>query len=404
MLNTDKKNPDRLKVVIVGGGFGGVKTALELLDENSIDITLVSDSKDFHYHPALYHAATGGYHAQSLIPLSDIFQTKPLHLIYAQAEKIDRENKKIITDSGQHISYDKLVLALGSITNYFHIKGLARYSYGIKSFEEASELKEHLHEQLIVNREPDINYVVVGAGPSGVELAGALPVYIKHLMKKHKIKHSALHIDLVEAAARVLPSMPKDFSKAVARRLRHLGIKLYLNKKVEGETADSLIIDGRPLTSRTVVWTAGVQNNSFFGENDFNLNEKGKVVVNEYLEAETDVLVLGDNAATIYSGMAQTAIHDGVFAANNIKRAQTGRQLRSYKPKRPVYVISAGRHWAAVLWGKIRIYGPVGWMLRRAADFIAYRDVETWWKASRQWRAGNIEEENCPYCAVNDIR
>jgi NADH dehydrogenase len=402
VANTDKKHKAILKVVVVGGGFAGVKSALGLIDEPAIDLTLISDAKDFRYHPTLYRAATGGYHVQTLIPLSDIFENKPIRIVYERAEKIDRQNKKIITFNGQAISYDKVIFALGSVTNYFHIKGLEQYSYGIKTFDEASRLKEHLHKQLITDHLPDINYVVVGGGPTGVELAGALSAYIKHLLKTHKIKHRAVHIDLIEAAPRLMPSMPKDLSRSVARRLRRLGIKLYLDKKVDGETADNLIMDGELLKSRTVIWTAGVSNNPFFKDNGFRLNQKGLAEVNEYLETEPDIFVLGDNAATPYSGMAQTAVHNGVFIAENIKRQLQSRPLKAYQPKKPVYVTPAGPQWAAVLWGNIRLYGYVGWLLRRSADFIAYHDIETWWKASRQWLAENIEEESCPYCVVND--
>ena len=388
------------RVVIVGGGFGGIKTALELADVPEFDVTLVSDQTDFRYYPMLYRAATGGSRAQSTIPLRDIFAGKDVRLVHEQADKIDRTQQQLHTASGHKLPYDTLVLALGVITNYFGIKGLERYSYGIKSIEEATGLKHHLHQQLINEHRPDFNYVVIGGGPTGVELAAALPAYIRHIMKLHGIKHRAVHVDLIEAAPRVLPHMPKDVSRAVAHHLRKIGVKLYLGKSVGGETAHSLMVDKQPIPSSTVVWTAGVTNHPFFKKNRFSLAPTGKVAVNEYLLAEDHIYVIGDNANTQYSGMAQTALHDAVFVASNLLRANGSKTPLPYKPKKPVYVTPAGPHWAAVLWGKVRIYGWLGWTMRRAADFIAYHDFEPWWKASKQWMKENDSEEDCVYCAA----
>lgn len=388
------------KIVVVGGGFGGVKAALELAEHPLFDVTLISDQKDFKYYPTLYRSATGGSQQQSVIPLKDIFEGKRIELIHNKVVAIKRETKEIVTESGKSYLYDNLILALGSVTNYFGIKGLKAYSYGIKSIDEALELKQHLHQQMIDEHKPDVNYIVVGGGPTGVELAGALPAYIRHIMKKHGIKHRAVRVALVEAAPRLLPSMPKDVSRSVARRLRRLGIKLYLNKKVGGETAEALVVNSEPMESSTVVWTAGVTNHPLFAKNKFVLSGKGKVIVNQYLAAENDIYVLGDNADTLYSGMAQTALRDAVFVTGNLKLQAEHQPLNTYKPKKPIFITPAGPWWAAVVWGKVRIYGRLGWLLRRAADFIAYRDLEPWWRASQLWMEGNVSEEDCPVCAI----
>lgn len=386
------------KVVIIGAGFGGIKAALKLSENASMNVTLISDKPDFRYYPTLYRTATGGSRVQTLIKLKDIFANKKVRVLHATATKIDREQKKLVISDGQTFAYDTLILALGVVTNYFGINGLEQYSYGMKSFEDATELKQHLHHQLISDHKPDFNYIVIGGGPSGVELAGALPAYIKYIMKCHHVKHRSIHVSLIEASPRLLPRMPKDVSRHVARRLRRLGVHLYLNKKVEGETVDSLIVDDKPIKSHSVVWTAGVTNHPFFKENHFVLSKNDRVVVNQYLQAEENIYVIGDNADTPYSGMAQTAIHDGDFVATTISAIMKGSIPEPYSLQKPVYVTPVGPHWAATLWGKVRLYGRVGWALRRVADFIAYHDVETWWKASRQWRAEYDIEEDCPSC------
>jgi NADH dehydrogenase len=298
-----------------------------------------------------------------------------------------------------------LVVALGSITNYFGIEGLAEYSYGIKSIDEAERLKAHLHKLMFNERKPDLNYVIVGGGPTGIELAGALPHYLRRIMKQHGIKHHKINIELIEASPRLLPRMPKDLSAAVARQLRRQGIKLHLSQRVEAQTADGLIINGRPIKSHTVVWTAGMSSSPFLQENNFTL-EHGKIVVDEFLRAKNEpdenIYVIGDNALTEYSGMAQTALHDAVFLADNLRRLAEGHVPKVYRPKRPIYVYPAGEHWAAVLWSGVRIYGWLGWALREAADWVGYHDVEPWWKASKIFLAEAEGEDSCPLCRESD--
>jgi NADH dehydrogenase len=386
-------------VLIVGGGFGGTKAALELADDDRVSVTLLSDQSSFRYYPTLYHAATGGKEANADIALADILGEKNVRLAHGQAVAVDRRAHTVTTGDGQTFTYDILVLALGVVTNYFGIQGLAEYSYSIKSLDEAERFKRHLHEQLLDERRPDLNYVIVGAGPTGIELAGALPEYLRSIMAKHGIKHRAIHIDLVEAAPRLLPRLPKDTSRMVRRQLTRLGIRLYLGQTVQGETADELLVNGKPIKSHTVVWTAGVTNHPFFKENGFALTPRGKVATDVYLQADDNVYVIGDNANTPYSGMAQTALLDGSFVARNIRRQLSGKTLKSYQPKKPVTVLPAGPRWAAVIWGPLRIYGWAGWTLREAADLIAFHDYEPWWKAGKQWMTSLGEQEDCPTCS-----
>jgi NADH dehydrogenase len=389
----------KTKVLVVGGGFGGVKTALELANLPHISVTLLSDQDDFRYYPTLYHAATGGKMTASSIPLAEIFKDKNVHIAKGTAKKLDRESKTIKTTKGESYEYDQLVLSLGVVTNFFGIKGLKEYSFGIKSQDQSQELRNHIHKQMIEEGKPDLNYVVIGGGPTGVELAGALPYYIRHVMKMHKLKPVKLHIELVEAAPRLMPRMPKDYSKALARRLRKLGVQLQLNQAVQAESAESLTVNGKQLKSRTVVWTAGVTNHPFFDDNKFQFGEHGKVMVDAYLQAETGVFVIGDNADTEFSGMAQTAIHDGKTVAENIQRHIAGKRMKTYRPKKPSYVTPVGHRWAAVIWKGLHFYGWIGSVVRSAADYIGYHDYEPWQLAAKHWVAEYQDENNCPVCA-----
>jgi NADH dehydrogenase len=389
---------EKKKIVVVGGGFGGIKTALELSKDNRFTVTLISDRTDFWYFPSLYHTATGITNQLSVIPLKRLFEGKAVQVITARINKLDRETKTLSDDKGVTYEYDALVLALGVVTNYFGIPGLEEFAYGIKTLEEVENFKTHLHEQLTETDQPDLNYIIVGGGATGIELAGQLPGYLKEVMKRHGLKARKIHIDLVEGAPHLMPRMPRAVGRAIEKQLRKLGVKLYLGKRVEGLTADALTISGKPIRSHTVVWTAGQANNPFFTDNGFTITPHRKVEVDEFLRASKDVFVIGDNADTPFSGMAQTALYDAEFIAHNFVKEADSEPKLAYRPKKPIYVTPAGPHWAAVEWGKVHIYGWLGWFLREAGDIKGFLDIENPLEATEQWLKEFKRDDNCPIC------
>ncbi|MEO8105180.1 MAG: FAD-dependent oxidoreductase [Candidatus Saccharibacteria bacterium] len=389
----------KVRVLIVGAGFGGTKAALELSGDERFAVTLLSEDLNLRYYPSLYHTATGGKRANSSIPLIDIFAGKEVILVKGTVTTIDRKTKTVTTTDGTTHPYDTLILGLGVVINYFGIPGLSEYAYSIKSQAEADRFKAHLHSQMIDDRRPDLNYVIVGAGPTGIELAGVLPLYLRRIMKLHGIKHRAIHVDLVEAAPHLLPRLPADASRMVQRQLKRLGVKLFVGSAVQGESADELTVNGKAIRSHTVVWTAGVTNHPFFSNNNFTIMGRGKVGVDTYLQAEDNIFVIGDNANTPYSGMAQTALRDGALVAHNLIRQANGKNMKSYVAKQPITVIPAGANWAAVCYGGLRIYGWLGWVLHEAADLIGFHDYEPWQRAMRQYMTEYGTQDNCSICA-----
>ncbi len=218
------------------------------------------------------------------------------------------------------------------------------------------------------------------------------------------LKKRKIHVDLIEAAPRLVPRMPKDVSRAITRNLRKQGVSVYTKTAVQAQTADALMVNNKPIRSHTVIWTAGIANNPFFKDHDFQLTRNGKVRVDQYLQAEPGIYVIGDNADTPYGGMAQTALYDGKFVAANLQRILGNQDPHPYRAKKPVYVLPAGPRWAAVLWGKVRINGRLGWTLRSFADLMLYRDYLPWTLAVKRWRSLDDSEDFCKSCGGETAR
>jgi NADH dehydrogenase len=155
------------------------------------------------------------------------------------------------------------------------------------------------------------------------------------------------------------------------------------------------MVGGKPISTRTVIWTAGVTNHPFFKENaaHFTLAKNGRVEVDEYMLAAPDVYVIGDNANTPHTGLAQTALHDAIFVAKNIRRELQSKKLKKYKPVKPPVVIPVGENWAVLEWKKIVIGGLLGSLIRRAADFIGYSDYLPLGQALGVWHASTVMED-----------
>lgn len=389
------------KLVIIGGGFAGLRLARLLRNNRRLEIVLINDSTTFRYCPALYRSATGFAMKESVISISKIIKSYPnVTFIQKKAKKIDRQKKIITTDDSQEISYDIAVIAVGMVTSYFGIDGLKKYSFNIKTPEGLKKLKNHLHSTLSKDGEPDKNYIVVGGGATGVELSAALATYLKKTFKKHKTRKRAVHLELVEASPKLLPVLNPKASKAVEKRLRKLKIKLSLGKVVKGETADNLMLENKSIPSKTVIWTAGVTNSPFFKENSsqFQLNERGKVVVNDYMQVDEHVYVIGDNAATKYSGLAQTAIHDATYLSKQILLDLKNKPKKPYAAKTPISIIPAGENWSVLQYKGMVLSGKIPAILRSVADLMGYTDIMGLKSAYKTWSKRSKHEEQCPVC------
>lgn len=396
------------KIIIVGGGFGGIRAALDLDREKlpQTRITLISDKPHFEFNPALYRVVTGNTPLEVCVPLREIFFHTSVEVLEDTIVSADLSEKTLQGKTGSAYTYDYLVLALGSVTAYFDIPGMEQHSFSFKSIAEALRLKQHLHELFETHArtgalEP-VRIVVVGAGPSGAELAAQLSFYCKRLASHHQLAPSRVVIDLVEAAPRILPLFPEDFTQEIEKRLTALGVAINTGKGVIKKEGDTLYFKDGEITAQTVIWTAGIRPHPLYGKIDgLTLAKSGRVAVDEYLQAKgkENVFIVGDAADTPYAGMAQTALHQGRFAAEIIKRKILGFPLYPYLPHKPVYAVPVGKGWAAIKMGKIKLYGKLGWLIRRMADLRFFLSILPIKKALAAFRSEGTLCETCAICA-----
>jgi NADH dehydrogenase len=377
------------RLLIIGGGYAGVKLALKLGKQRipKLRITLVTGKAYFEYYPTIYRVAVGYSALQVCIGLSEIFAGTRVEIIEDRITRVDLEHKTVMGGIDSPYTYDYLVLAVGAETSFFNIPGLQENSYGIKSTTQALLLKEHIRAMLqpadpTAAPEQKViagHFVVVGAGPTGTELSSELMEYGRAVAKQQGSDPSLVTVDLIEAAPRVMPTMPVDVSARVEQRLRTLGVNVLINRAVIKQEGDDLILKDGVIKTKTVIWTAGVKTNSLIGEiAGLELDRRGRVVVDDYLQAKGhhDVFVAGDAASTEFGGTAQTADSDGKYLAKVIGEKVAGvRQHAKYVPHKPIYAIPVGPGWAVVLWGNLRIYGLLAFTLRRLADLRYFMSI-----------------------------
>jgi NADH dehydrogenase len=382
-MNDSKKVPH---IVVVGAGFGGIEV-LKSLKGVDATVTLITKSQTFEYYPALYKLVTGALPIEVSVPIETILpHTDIIYGTYTGVDQLRQVIAVTMPDgTSRDIAYDYLVLALGSETNFFNIKGLPELSYSFKSVREALRLKQHfcdlfsrtkdLPKEVVVSM---LHVLIVGGGPSGVELAGDLRSYLTRLAGDFGVDPSLVTIDLIESNNRVLPTLPPKVSARAEARLRKMGVNIFVNRTLAQQEVEEVILKDMSVNSHTVIWTAGTRiNTTFTTIPGVTFDERKRVVVSPTLSLPHDnhVFVIGDGAATPYSGLAQTAIDHGSFVGDTIQRLMYGKKPRSYQPKQPAFVVPIGTNWALFNKGNFVMTGFIPWVLRSAIDFRYFTHI-----------------------------
>lgn len=388
-------------VVIAGGGFAGLHLARKLRKHKDIVVTVINPSADFRYSPALYRAAVGFKMGVAKIPIEwALLDCKNATFRLASVTAVDANRKTVTTSTGEVITYDYAIFALGSKTTYFGIEGLETFSYGIKSPTEVKKLKNHIHDKLANKNTLQHNYVIVGAGATGTELAGAMGSYLKSISKSHGVSQSHVHVHLVEAGPRILAQMTDKAANKTAKRLSKLGVSIHLSTQVKAETAHTLRTSNGPIKTDTVIWTAGAQSSEFYKDypDTFTLDKRGKVLVNNHLGVNESIYVCGDNAATTYSGLALSAVWHADFIAHDIVARMHNKKRPTSYERHPAQIVPVGRAWAVMQYRGHVITGRFASLIRRVADYVGYRDVVGTVKALTIWTSSDTKEEACSIC------
>lgn len=370
----------RKKVVIVGAGFGGIRLARKLAKEE-VDIVLI-DRHNFHlFQPLLYQLSTSVLDTDEIaFPIRAFFRkNKNVDFFMAKAEGFDTETRQVLTNHGG-VSYDYLVLAAGSVTNYFGMESVASHAYGMKTLQEALHIRNHvLHmferaakkEDSAAERCSMLTFVCVGGGPTGVEEAGAIAELINIMRKEyHHLDFSEVSVKLIEATDRILPSMPEELREAALRSLQSKGVEIRLETQVTGCDEKSLTLkDGTVIPTHTVIWAAGVRAVSLAARLGTESDRSGRILVEETLRVKglSDVFAIGDNASFLQDGrplatVAPVATQQADICACNIKRLLAGENnLRKFSYHDIGSMATIGRGAAVVAMGRLRLKGFAAW-------------------------------------------
>lgn len=382
------------RVVVVGGGFGGVKAALELANKPGFAVTLISDNSHFEYHGALYRSAVGHSPMEVVIPLREIFaRAKNVEVVLDSIGFIDPKKHCLASATGNTYAYDKVIFALGNVVNYFGIKGIAENSQAMHNINSTIQLRTKLVDLFSKKHTKPVRIAVIGAGATGVELAAELPQFAATVAKHHGVSKPKVQVVLVDGCDRVLPLLEKRASVKAEKRLRKLGVEIHLGIRVESCEAKKLCLSAGSLQSDLVVWTAGSKPPAFYEKHPdcFTLGRGGRVAVDDHLRVKKwpNIYVIGDNADTKYSGMAQTALFHAIYVARTLIAEKQGKRAKPYRSRRPIYVVTVGPKWAVAQTGKRVVSGKAGWSVRRRADLAIFENFEPYKEAIKTWRKAN---------------
>ncbi len=371
----------RPKVVIIGGGFGGLWAARTLAN-HAVDVVVI-DRNNYHTFLALlYQVASAELTAEDIAyPVRSIFSRIPnIDFVLAHARRIDLQNRQIETD-GETISYDYLILANGSVTSTFDVPGVEEHAYFLKTLEEAVALKNHIICCFeAAAREPDaerrkslLTFVIAGGGATGVEYAGALTELIHGpLIRDYPgIDFSEVRIILLEAAGELVSSMPSNIRDYTAGQLRRMGVDVRLSAAVAEVSIDKVVLKNlKIIEASTVIWTAGVKGEGLAAASDIPVTRDGRVAVNETLRIkdQPNIYVIGDLASInegqrILPMVAQVAIQSGVASAQNILKQIAGLAPQPFIYKDRGSMITIGRKAAGVAIGSWTFTGFIAWAM-----------------------------------------
>jgi NADH dehydrogenase len=335
-------------VVILGGGFAGLHAAKELAGER-VRVTLVDRRNHHLFQPLLYQVATAALNPSDIaIPIRRVLRNAAnVTVLLGEAKSVEPAKKRVVLDDGSALEYDYLVVATGATHSYFGNDAWAAHAPGLKSLEDALEIRRRVllafeaaeREPGVAARHAWLTFVVVGAGPTGVELAGAFAEIARRVLRRdfRRIDPGDARVFLVEAGPRILSMLDPSLSDDARRELVRMGVDVVTGERVLAIDGEGVQVGTRRIAARTVIWAAGVAASPLAKSLGVPLDRAGRVSVADDLRAPglADVWVTGDLAAFVQNGkpiggLAPIAIQQGTHAARSILRAVDGLSTRPF--------------------------------------------------------------------------
>jgi NADH dehydrogenase len=396
---TEKKN-----IVILGAGFAGIRAALDLNnylhDDSEYEIILV-DRKDYQtYYSGLYEAATtehGLVEAKKVkrtvaIALSEIFDRTRVKVFKGYIDHIDLADGKVVTDS-RILAFDYLVVAMGSVADFYGIPNLDKYGFTLKSLEDAIMIRNRI-EDLVVKK--DAGTIVIGGGGfAGAEFAGEVHNLLKHECKHHHKELENFKVMVVEGGTNFLPGLSDKVSQIVSNRIKNMGIETKFSTLITEAGSNYLVLNNKErLDSDLLIWTGGVRSCRLPLDTELDRDKKDRTAVESSLNLKNyrNIFLAGDDACVIDPSTkkpvpqtAQEAINQGKLVAKNIYREIKNKPLLGYIPGKIRFVIPVTGKFAVFYTPNLIISGFAGWVVRKAADLRYFLTILPVMNAVNYW-------------------
>ena len=378
-----------LNVVVIGGGFGGLKF-LQRARSSKIQFTLIDKQNHHLFQPLLYQVATAVLSPANIaFPIRRMFKNfKNVKVILDEATDINREDKTVTISSGEKIKYDQLVVSTGSRHSYFGNDDWSEYSNGLKGINDALQIRERLlrafekaeNEKNNEKRNKYLNFVVVGGGPTGVEMAGSIAEIAYKNMKEEfrNFKSSDANVYLIEATEKILPMYSDRLSGKAEKYLIDFGVQVRTNEKVIKIENDLVVTDKESIETDNVIWAAGNEASPIIKKLNTKTDSEGRAIVDPDCSIKEDgnVFVIGDaanyknkNNSTL-PGIAPVAIQQGKYLAKIIKNKTLKQDRKPFKYYDKGMMATVGRYKAIGKIGNIEISGFIAWLFWSAIHIL----------------------------------
>ena len=373
------------RVVIVGAGFGGLQAA-RALRKAEVQVTVIDRSNHHLFQPLLYQVATAGLSPADIsAPIRSILKRqKNARVMLAEVTGVDVQEQRVLLHNHKSVPYDYLVLATGARHSYFGHDDWEPYAPGMKSITDATAVRRKLllaFEAAEIETDPEkrnalLTFVLVGAGPTGVEMAGAIAELAHKALASdfRSIDPTSARIILVEAGPRILPAFPESLAKKAQKALNHLGVEVRTNSAVAAVDGEGVLIAGKRLAAKTVIWTAGVAASpagQWLGVETDRAGRVKEVAADLTIPAHPNIFVIGDTVNVTQKGkplpgVAPVAMQEGRYIASVIAHRVANKSITKVAPFHYFNkgnLATVGRSFGIIEIGKLRLSGFIAWVM-----------------------------------------